>query len=186
VNPGLFACSAQDVLRPVGLALTDDEVQGDQEGTLHGEDGDAGGDGDVVPLPGPPFSDPWSGVRSARRKFCAAATSSSGWRRRAEARARHDGLSGQVFGLQSPDPVPEQCQKWCQNLMEPMRLVRRVRVLGFPHVIPWHVTPGRACQRKERGLDKPRLGPSRLTLSPVKPMFVAIPLAAVIMHVFGV
>ena len=27
---------------------------------------------------------PWSGVRSARCKFCAAATSSSGWRGRAE------------------------------------------------------------------------------------------------------
>jgi hypothetical protein len=40
---------------------------------LQGEDGCAGGDGDVVPLHGPPFSDPWSGVRSARRKFCAAA-----------------------------------------------------------------------------------------------------------------
>jgi hypothetical protein len=40
---------------------------------LHGEDGCAGGDGDVAPLHGPPFSDPWSGVRSARRKFCAAA-----------------------------------------------------------------------------------------------------------------
>ena len=51
---------------------------------LQGEDGCAGGDGDVAPLHGPPFSDPWSGVRSARRKFCAAATSSSGWRRRAE------------------------------------------------------------------------------------------------------
>jgi hypothetical protein len=49
-------------------------------------------------------------VRSARRKFCAAATSSSGWRRRAEARARHDGPSSQVFGPQSPDPVSEQCQ----------------------------------------------------------------------------
>ena len=40
---------------------------------LQGEDGCAGGDGDVAPLHGPPFSDPWSGVRSARRKFCAAA-----------------------------------------------------------------------------------------------------------------
>jgi hypothetical protein len=77
---------------------------------LQGEDGCAGGDGDVAPLHGPPFSDPWSGVRSARRKFCAAATSSSGWRRRAEARARHDGPSWQVFGPQSPDPVSEQCQ----------------------------------------------------------------------------
>jgi hypothetical protein len=40
---------------------------------LQGEDGCADGDGDVAPLHGPPFSDPWSGVRSARRKFCAAA-----------------------------------------------------------------------------------------------------------------
>ena len=32
---------------------------------LQGEDGCAGGDGDVAPLHGPPFSDPWSGVRSA-------------------------------------------------------------------------------------------------------------------------
>jgi hypothetical protein len=28
---------------------------------------------DVALLHGPPFSDQWSGVRSARRKFCAAA-----------------------------------------------------------------------------------------------------------------
>jgi hypothetical protein len=53
--------------------LVKDEVQGDQEGDLHGEDCHAGRDGDVAPLHGPPFSDPWSGVRSARRKFCAAA-----------------------------------------------------------------------------------------------------------------
>ena len=40
---------------------------------LQGEDSCTGGDGDVAPLHGPPFSDPWSGVRSVRRKFWAAA-----------------------------------------------------------------------------------------------------------------
>jgi hypothetical protein len=53
--------------------LVKDEVQGDQERDLHGEDGHAGRDRDVAPLHRPPFSDPWSGVRSTRRKFCAAA-----------------------------------------------------------------------------------------------------------------
>jgi hypothetical protein len=32
-----------------------DDVQGDDEGGLHGEDGHAGDDGDVAPLHGPPF-----------------------------------------------------------------------------------------------------------------------------------
>src|ERR1700722_13035501 len=73
-----------------------------------GEDGCAGGDGCRAASWAAFLSDPWSRVRSARRKFCAAATSSSGWRRRAEARARHDGPSWQVFGPQSPDPVSEQ------------------------------------------------------------------------------
>jgi hypothetical protein len=49
--------------------LVEDEVQGDQEGDLHGEDGNAGRDRDVAPLHGPPFPSPWG----ARRKFCAAA-----------------------------------------------------------------------------------------------------------------
>jgi hypothetical protein len=31
---------------------------------LQGEDGCAGGDGDVAPLHGPPFSDPWSGAEA--------------------------------------------------------------------------------------------------------------------------
>jgi hypothetical protein len=31
-------------------ALAEDEVQGDQEGGLHGEDGDAGGDGAAPPI----------------------------------------------------------------------------------------------------------------------------------------
>jgi hypothetical protein len=60
------------LLRMACARLMEDEVQGDQEGGLHGEDGHAGRDGDVALLHGPPFSDPWSGVRSARRKFCAA------------------------------------------------------------------------------------------------------------------
>jgi len=46
-----------------------DEVQGDQEGDLHGEDGHAGRDRDVAPFQGLPFPSPWG----ARRKFCAAA-----------------------------------------------------------------------------------------------------------------
>jgi hypothetical protein len=35
---------------------------------------------DVAPLHGPPLSDPWSGVRSARRKFCAACGPNDGQR----------------------------------------------------------------------------------------------------------
>ena len=50
-------------------SLVKDEVQGDQEGDLHGEDGHAGRDRDVAPFHGPPFPSPWG----ARRKFCAAA-----------------------------------------------------------------------------------------------------------------
>jgi hypothetical protein len=45
--------------------LAKNEVQGNQEGDLHAEDGHAGRDGDSAPLHGPSFSDPWSGVRSA-------------------------------------------------------------------------------------------------------------------------
>jgi hypothetical protein len=36
--------------------LMKDEVQGDQEGDLHGEDGHAGRDRDVAPIHGPPSS----------------------------------------------------------------------------------------------------------------------------------
>jgi hypothetical protein len=36
--------------------LVKDEVQGDQEGDLHGEDGHAGRDRDVAPIHGPPSS----------------------------------------------------------------------------------------------------------------------------------
>ena len=60
---------------------------------LQGEDGCAGGDGDVAPLHGPSFSDPWS-EDNAQSAICSAARSAA--RREETNRARGNGRQGRL------------------------------------------------------------------------------------------